>query len=191
MERERMPGYVHRMDEGSRRQLMNPEAILAEIGLKPGHTFVDVGCGDGFFSLPAARIVGAHGRICALDVDSERIDELRKKAAGEALSNLDLRAGAGEETVFCHGCADLVFFGNVLHDFQDPAKVLRNAREMLKGTGKLANYDWVKTATEFGPPLSIRLDERTAGKLMESNGFRVEAVHQSGPHHYLIIAAPA
>jgi ubiquinone/menaquinone biosynthesis C-methylase UbiE len=185
-----MHGRGQHMDEGSRRQLMNPEAILADIGLKSGHTFVDVGCGDGFFALPAARIVRPEGKVYGVDANSEQLDELRRKADGEGLSNLDLRAGRAEETVFCHGSADIVFFGNVLHDFQEPVKVLNNARRMLKDTGKLANFDWKKIVTNSGPPFSIRLDERTARNLIESNGFRVETIQESGPYHYLIIAAP-
>ena len=179
-----------RMDESKRRQMMNPEAILTDIGLKPGCTFVDVGCGDGFFALPAAHIVGSEGRVYGVDINSERINELRKKAASEGLTNVELKAGKAEETIFCQECADIVFFGNVLHDFQDPVKVLNNARKMIKGTGKLIDLDWKKIATTYGPPLSIRFDEATATRLIESCGFKMEAIKDSGPHHYLIITTP-
>ncbi|NLA99854.1 MAG: hypothetical protein GX837_02640 [Methanomicrobiales archaeon] len=40
-------------DETARRRRQHPDSILEGIGLRPGSTFVDVGCGDGFFALPA------------------------------------------------------------------------------------------------------------------------------------------
>jgi ubiquinone/menaquinone biosynthesis C-methylase UbiE len=180
--------YGRNMDETRRRQLMNPEAVLAALRLRPGHIFVDVGCGDGFFALPAARTVGPEGKVYGLDTDSAQIDEFRRKAAEEGLDNVDLKVGKAEETVFCQKCADVVFFGNVLHDFEDPAKVVRNAGLMLKATGMLGDFDWKRIATDFGPPLSIRLDEGAARRLIESNGFGVTDVQAFEPYHYLIIA---
>jgi ubiquinone/menaquinone biosynthesis C-methylase UbiE len=178
------------MDESKRRQIMNPEAILIDIGLKPGLTFIDVGCGDGFFALPAAHIVGSEGRVYGVDIDREQINELRKKAASEDLTNVELKAGKAEEIIFCHDCADIVFFGNVLHDFQEPVSVLNNARKMIKDVGKLVNLDWKKIATTYGPPHSIRFDEVTATRLIESCGFKMEAIKDLGPYHYLIITNP-
>ena len=54
--------HRHRFNEAERRKWQNPEAILVDIGLAPGFTFVDVGCNDGFFALPAARVVGEGGK---------------------------------------------------------------------------------------------------------------------------------
>ena len=42
-------------DEAARRRWQHPEFTLEGIGLTTGDTFIDVGCGDGFFALPAAR----------------------------------------------------------------------------------------------------------------------------------------
>ena len=67
---------------------------------------MDVGSGDGFFTIPAAKIVGDEGRVYALDVDEEAIALLRKKALEEKLMNIDARIGVAEDTVFCRGCAE-------------------------------------------------------------------------------------
>ena len=178
----------HLMDETERRKWQNPEAILKEIGLKTGMTMMDLGCGGGFFTLPAARLVGAAGKVYGVDINGDYIEQIQQKASAEGLKNLVLKTGAAEETRLCLACADMVFLGIVLHDFQDPARVLKNAREMLKPEGKLANLDWKKKVTSFGPPVTVRLDEDAASKLIESAGFKVESVKDSGPDHYLIVA---
>ena len=49
----------------------NPHQVLSEIGLKTGATLADIGCGDGFFSLPAAKIMGETGLVYALDANAE------------------------------------------------------------------------------------------------------------------------
>ena len=109
-----MHGRFH--DERERRGWQNPEAILLDIGLTPRYTFIDVGCGDGFFTLPAARLVGEKGSVYAVDEDSDAVDRLNRKAALEGLTNIRSKAAGAEETVLCEACADIVFFGIVLHD---------------------------------------------------------------------------
>lgn len=155
-----------------------------------GFTFIDVGCGDGFFAVPAAKLVGEEGRVYALDGNDDAIDRLNKKAAMQRLRNLRSNVGEAEETVLCEGCADIVFFGIVLHDFEDPVKVLTNAKRMLKTTGRLVDLDWKKEPMELGPPLGIRFSEEEAVRLVESVGFRIETVKETGSFHYLIIAKP-
>jgi ubiquinone/menaquinone biosynthesis C-methylase UbiE len=176
-------------DENERRQ--NPESILLDAGLRPDLTFVDVGCGDGFFALPAANIVGETGKVYAFDGDSDAIDRLRRKARIARIRNLEAKIGRAENTVLCEECADMVFFGIVLHDFSDPAKVLKNAKTMLKDTGRLVNVDWKKTPMEVGPPLRIRFSKEEAAFLIQSVGLRILTIRESGPYHYVIIAAKA
>ncbi len=177
-------------DDPERRRWQNPEAILAEIGLGPGLTFVDVGCGGGFFALPAARMVGKRGRVYGIDADAQSITSLKELAASEGLENLSLSTGKAEEMVLCRHCADIVFFGIVLHDFQSPARVLENAGRMLKPGGRLVNLDWKKEPMKLGPPLKKRFSQEVAAHLIESAGFAVETTRNSGPYHYLIIARP-
>jgi len=180
----------YRHDDEDRRKWQNPEAILAEIGLAPGMVFADLGCGEGFFTLPAARIVGSEGLVYALDIDAEAIDLLKQAADEEGLGNVNAVAGEGENTVLCEECADIVFFGTVLHDFTDAAMVLRNTRKMIKPSGRLVNLDWKKEQTELGPPVEIRFDTTKASRLISEAGFEVETVRDIGPYHYVVTAKP-
>lgn len=172
----------------NRRGWQNPEEILFDIGLRPGFTFVDVGCGDGFFTIPAAKLVGERGKIYGIDISYEAISRLKSRAIMEGLENLSVKVGAAEETVLCKKCADIVFFGIVLHDFKDLYKVLKNARKMLKHSGKLVNLDWKKEPMNLGPPLRIRFSEKEAMHFLEDADFKIETVKGVGPYSYLIIA---
>jgi ubiquinone/menaquinone biosynthesis C-methylase UbiE len=188
---ERMQKLWSYHDETARRKWQEPEAILSEIGLRTEFTFVDVGCGQGFFALPAARIVGGDGKVYATDSNAEAINLLKAKAVEQGLTNILASAGEAEDYVLCRGTADIVFFGIVLHDFHDPSEVLKNARKMLKPTGSLVNLDWKKEHFEIGPPFEKRFDEEKAAALITAAGFSIASVKDSGPHHYMIIARPA
>jgi len=177
-----------RADDPERKKWQDPEEILSSIGLREGMTFVDAGCGEGYFAIPAARIVGPGGMVFAFDINPEAIAVLREQATGGGFLNLRAETGSGEEIVMCHGCADLVFFGIDLHDFADPSLVIRNAREMLKSSGKLVDLDWKAIQMAFGPPAQKRFSEEKAAKLIAAAGFRIVSIEDTGPYHYLIVA---
>jgi ubiquinone/menaquinone biosynthesis C-methylase UbiE len=182
-------GGFRPFDDPERRKWQDPEAILTRIGVKPGVVFADIGCGGGFFALAAARIVGEKGKVYGLDTNAAAIASLKKQAAEESLRNLHLTVGEAEKTVVCQHCADIVFIGIALHDFQDPARVLANTRNIIKPTGRLVDLDWKKEPS-FGPPRHIRFDEATASRFIQAAGYKIETIQDSGPYHYLIIARP-
>jgi ubiquinone/menaquinone biosynthesis C-methylase UbiE len=154
-------------------------------------TFADIGCGGGFFSLPAARIAGEKGRIYGLDVNPSAIAALKAQAEKEGLENLVLTAGPAEDYLPCRNCADIIFYGICLHDFKDPAKVLANARQILKPGGKLIDLDWKKEDLPLGPPSHIKFAPAFAAKLIREAGFIVLSIEASGLYHYLITATIA
>ena len=183
-----MHQHKHSYNEAERRQWQEPEPILQKIGLKPGMVFMDIGCGDGFFALPAARIAGPDGAVHGVDANAESLYDLRLKAEKEGLTNITLVISNAEEYRLCQGCADIVFFGNCLHDFNEPDKVLANAKSIIKPGGIIADLDWKKKPTTRGPPQEIRFDEQKATALFTDAGLKVESITDSGQDHYLLIA---
>jgi ubiquinone/menaquinone biosynthesis C-methylase UbiE len=179
----------HYFEEKERRKWQNPEDIMKDIGLKSGMTFMDIGCGNGFFTLPAARLVGPAGLVYGLDISDSAIAEIRQKAAKEGLKNINLKVGKAEDLLLCRSCADILFFGIVLHDFEDAPRVLEKAHQMLKPGGRLADLDWKKREMPMGPPVSVRFDEATATRLIESAGFKVSSSGDWGEYNYLLMAS--
>ena len=58
--------------------------------LKPGMVFVDVGANLGWFTLLAARCVGAEGWVHSFEPNSVMADELRQNAALNGFSNITI-----------------------------------------------------------------------------------------------------
>ena len=123
-----------------------------------------------------------------MDVSAENIAALNRKTKLAGITNITTQVGEAEKTILCQVCADIVFFGIVLHDFQDPLEVLANARLMIKPSGSLVNLDWKKEQSPFGPPEAIRFSQDKAIQLIESQGFKVKSVSNSGLYYYIIVA---
>jgi SAM-dependent methyltransferase len=62
-----------------RRLLQNPETILSPY-LRGGMTILEIGPGMGFFTLPAARLVGPGGKIICVDIQEKMIAGLMRRA---------------------------------------------------------------------------------------------------------------
>ncbi len=181
--------HYFQYDPEERRKRQDPVLILRQIGLKPDMVFMDIGSNDGFFSIPAADIVGPKGKVYAIDISETAIEKLNEKFTDIGFTNYVTRVAKAEETIFGENIADVIFLGTVLHDFEDPAKVLNNAKTMLKKSGKLVNLDWRKKAMDIGPPLDIRFSKAQASKLIEDAGLKIILCTNYDNNYYVISAA--
>ncbi len=158
-------------DKNERLRTQDPLKILMDIGLKRGDVFMDIGSNDGFFTIPASKIVGKEGQVYAVDIDEEAIEKLKGYLKDMQIFNVETFISQGEDFLIDKNIADIVFLGTVLHDFSNPTKVLKNAFLMLKEGGLLIDFDWKKENTVIGPPMDIRLSEREASLMISKANF--------------------
>ena len=173
--------------EAERRKNQDPESILRLAGLKAGMCFIDSGCNDGFFTLPAARIVGDSGKVYAIDIDIEALERLRNKLDQEAIKNTEIINQPSEEVLLEGIEADIIFYGIVLHDFYDPLRVLINSKQMLKSGGIIFDFDWQKKEGEFGPPYEKRFSPEHVKELANRSGLTVKSIKIIDADFYSII----
>ena len=64
---------------------------VSRLGLQPGQAVLDLCCGAGASALPAARAVGAMGRVLGIDGAAPLLELARAKAAREGLANIEFR----------------------------------------------------------------------------------------------------
>ncbi len=120
-----------------RRLYQNPDTLLAPY-VKEGMTVLDVGPGMGFFTLPAAKLVGKSGRAIAVDLQEKMIGSLKRRAA---------RAGLADrvETRVCSntslgiddlaGKVDVALAFAVIHEMPDAQSAIRDIVRTLKSGG--------------------------------------------------------
>ncbi len=122
-----------------RKLLENPDKILARF-VQEGMTVLEPGCGMGYFTLPLARMVGAQGRVVAVEVQPRMLSVLDRRARKAGLSDrIDLRqAGAGGLSVEdLSGEVDFAAALHVVHEVPDHACFFTEVWKALKPGGKL------------------------------------------------------
>jgi SAM-dependent methyltransferase len=116
---------------------------VTSLGLRPGQTVLDLGCGAGLDLLLAARRVGPEGRVIGVDASREMVTVARQAAAAAGLTNVDVRVGDIRRPPVRDGSVDIVVSNCVLGMFEDKAKVLRGVYAMLKPGGRAVVSDVV------------------------------------------------
>jgi ubiquinone/menaquinone biosynthesis C-methylase UbiE len=63
--------------------------LLAQLALAPGERVLDVACGTGLVTLPAARAVGPLGRVLGVDISERMVQATQHRAQAEHLHQLN------------------------------------------------------------------------------------------------------
>ncbi len=160
-----------RLDSPQRRQELPPEEILTSMGLQKADTMLDIGCGTGYFSIPAARLVGPGGKVYALDIEQPMLDVVLSRAREEQLPWIEVVKSEENRLMLGNHTADFAFLAFVLHEVNDPGAFMPEVARIIKPGGKIALIEWKKEAAEGGPPLEDRLAPETVKDLLTRYGF--------------------
>jgi len=104
--------------------------------LLSGERVVDVGCGAGFDSLIAARMVGAEGSVVGVDMTPAMLAKARQSAAEAGSTNVTFREGYAEALPAPDAWADVVISNGVLNLVPAKAAALAEMARVLKPGGR-------------------------------------------------------
>jgi ubiquinone/menaquinone biosynthesis C-methylase UbiE len=170
------PKNKKKLQSKERRQNLPPDRVLAKIGLQPGQNFIDIGCGVGYFSLPASKILGPKGRVYALDTSEEMTEFLKSELKALSIENVQVANSTEYGFPLKDAAGEMLLMSMVLHEVEDKRRFLQEARRTLKSGGKIIIIEWVKKETEQGPPLIHRLDPQETKDYLIDAGFKTPAV---------------
>jgi len=112
--------------------------VLSAAGLEPGQKVLEVGCGPGFFTIPAARIVGEKGSVCALDINPLAVERVRQKIEGQGVTNVKTILADAAQTGLPGQSFDLIFLFGLAHPIGDVENILTELHRLLKPAGTLS-----------------------------------------------------
>lgn len=113
---------------------------LCELG--PGLSLLEVASGPGMLARAAARNIGAQGTVIAADIAEAALDEGRKRAAAEDISNIRFQTEDAEALSFADASVDRVLCGMGLMHFPDAGAAAREMLRVLKPGGRLVASVW-------------------------------------------------
>ena len=122
----------------SRQREEDCRMLLEALEVRPGQTVCDMGCGNGFYTLALARLVGAEGIVYAVDIQPEMLRMLAARAAEEGLTNIKPLLGTVIDPRLPPGKIDLCLCVDGYHEFSHPEAMLARIRESLAVSGRLA-----------------------------------------------------
>lgn len=185
------PQQMDRLLSEDRKKLLPPDQVLGALGLTAGAVMLDIGAGPGFFTLPAAELVGPSGKVYGLDIAPAMLERLRERAAEAGLGNVETLVSEEDRLPLPDGVADAALLANVLHEVHGPVAFLREIARTLRPGGALAVVEWRKEQMEKGPPLHERLSEAEVEEMLREAGYGPAERFAVGPGHYGLKARPA
>ena len=123
----------------------DPEETLSGIGVTAGSTVVDYGCGPGYFTLAAARLVGPSGRVYAVDLEPSMVSLVSTRAAEAGLANVSAVLSDGLSAPVSDAVADVIICVQIMHYHsrrEDRVAIARDLSRMLKADGSVLIVQW-------------------------------------------------
>ena len=148
------PKNLERLDNAIRRQKMPPVEILKKFKIKGSGTFLDVGCGIGYFTSAAAEIL-KDGKIIGIDIMDEMLEVAKFRY--QEISNIEFRKSEEYSFPVDDESVEYVFVSNVIHEVEDKTRYLNEIKRVLKPLGYLCIIEWDKKPMKMGPPVEERV----------------------------------
>jgi ubiquinone/menaquinone biosynthesis C-methylase UbiE len=168
----------------------DPARVLTDSGLIAGTSAVDLCAGDGWFTLPMARIAR---HVIAIDIDAGLLNRARLRLSEAGLTNCDFKvADAFELPKLIEKRVDFVFLANAFHGVPEQTKLSRAVAEVLTQGGRFAIVNWHQRPREEttilgaprGPKTELRMAPEATRTVAEPAGLELLHVAEIPPYHY-------
>lgn len=174
------------LDSQERVKELRPYQLLKDTaGVSPGMTCIDLGSGTGTFSFPMLLCVGSEGVVYAVDDSDEMLQHIQDK---NPPPNLILVHGDVSKTGLDSGIADFCLLSSILHEVDQPAKLVAEAVRLLKPGGRVLDVDWKAELDSPGPPQRRRLSREKVEQLFKQAGLSNFEYLDWSKNHYVAIA---
>jgi ubiquinone/menaquinone biosynthesis C-methylase UbiE len=122
-------------------------ALLDRVGLRPGQSVIDLGCGPrGILDMLAGR-VSPGGRVVGLDADPAHTAMAAEFAAGRGLDGVEIMTADARSTGLAPGSFDVVHARTLLVNLPAPADVAAEMMRLARPGGWVASME---PDTEYG-----------------------------------------
>jgi len=168
----------------------NASKALKQLGLRPGMKVCDLGCGNGYWTLPLARDVGPQGVVYAVDIQIEMLQQLKARVAARQLGNVvPILGDVDNPRLPADEKLDLVLMVDVYHEFSHPESMLWEIRRSLAPEGVVALLEY----REEDPQVPIKpLHKMSKSQILreyQANGFKLVREHNDLPWQHLMFLA--
>jgi ubiquinone/menaquinone biosynthesis C-methylase UbiE len=191
MERVFNPINKKKLDSPRKREVLPPNEVLNDAGIASGDYVADIGCGIGYFTFPAAEIIGSSGRVFAVDIAYEMIEEIEKRTANCGYETVRAVLSTPLDNKLPDGLCDFALLSTILHEVDEVDVFLRDTKRILKEDGKIVVIDWVKRESDWGPRVGHRISSDECADMLRNSGFNPTITKIYGDDFYMVVAERA
>jgi demethylmenaquinone methyltransferase/2-methoxy-6-polyprenyl-1,4-benzoquinol methylase len=137
------------------------DLVIAKLGLKPGETVLDVGCGTGLSLDRLQTEVGATGHVIGIEQSPAMMCQARDRVRALGLGNVTLICAPAEEAQF-DGYADAALF-HFTHDVLLRPEALDRVLTQLRPGGRL-----VASGLKWSAPWAVAINLFVWGAALRS-----------------------
>ena len=130
-----MMSFIHETLYGLFR---DPYKALRAAGLQAGQQVLEVGCGPGFFTIPAAKIVCDAGTVTAIDINPLAVKHVQRKIKAQAVINAKIVLADAAHTHLPDQGFDLVFVFGFVRPVGGMKRIWPELYRLLKPAGILS-----------------------------------------------------
>lgn len=146
----RMMSLIH---EDLYKLFRDPYKVLNAAGLRRGQDVLEVGCGPGFFTIPAAKMVGEEGSVLALDINPLAVDKVLKKSEQAGVTNVRTILADASETGLPDESFDLIFVFGLGRAIGGVEGMMAELHRLLKPEGILSVEGPTRPASRLFRPV--------------------------------------
>ena len=140
-----------------RKRIFDPVKTLHGADVQLGQTILEVGCGTGFFTIPAAQLIGDQGCLVAMDVSSGFIEVVSKKVQNADLKNVRIvKRDALESGLESASIDKVLLFGVIPFPLLPLNLLLPEMHRVLKPEGTMAVWLFPPLVHSWVPKSIIR-----------------------------------
>lgn len=164
-----MPEFLANLiDNPLRRKFQPPTDMPIRHGIEPGMTVLEVGPGNGRYTVETARRVGATGRVIAVDIETKMIERVSQRAQAEGITNLEARVANVYNLPFEDGMFDAIYMITVISEIPEPERAMQEFHRLLSPSGTLAfselftdpDYPLAQTLVRMASQANFRLKKQ-------------------------------
>ncbi len=180
------PSKKKKLFTEKRLKSLKPAELLSELNLKEGDIFIDIGAGNGFFSLPAAEIVGEKGKVYSVDVEIDMLLDLKHRAQQAGLTDRIEICKSEDNDANLRQNADFMLFAYLFHEVEEKDKFLDNYFNFLDKGSRVVFIEWDPEKREEGPPLHHRIESEKLKAMLEERNIKNIEIRDIDYNSYLI-----
>ncbi len=165
--------------------------MLANLGVKPGMTICDMGCGNGFYALQLAKMVGQDGQILAVDVQPQMLYMLRERMEAGDVDNVTPILGSLHDPHLPEGTVDLALLVDVYHEFSHPEQMLAGLRRSLAPGGLIVLVEFRAEDPKVPIKPLHKMSKEQILKELPANGFKLVKEFDGLPWQHMMFFGAA